>query len=296
MRNVTWINLGVEARENNFDALLKEADLDYNAVAQDLFIKHEGKEILVPNRKMIVREDTMQMFGTVSDRYQICQNRDALDFVKFIDDLELVKAGSTSTGYVYMIGRLPEINVLGDSIRPHLIFQNSHDGSGSVKATICLLRIVCQNQFVSTFKESPATISISHLGNMNEKLVVAKETMTGTYEYIKNFKSSAMDLANSKVTPALFNKILEEFFKTKEEYSSRKNATIEDHRELFIKAYEEDDNSNFRGTKWGLVNAYSDYLTHYEPTRKSAQWEEKRFLWNLNPVYMDEFINAVKAA
>ena len=296
MRTSTWINLGVNASTNDFDKLMQESGLDYNVVARDMKVEHAGKEIIIPGRKMIMREDTEDMFGIVSDRYQICQNRDALDFVKHINDLELIKAGSTSSGYVYMIGQLPEMSVLGDTIRPHLIFQNSHDGSASVRATICMLRLVCQNQFVGTFANSPATVSVSHYGNVDEKLTIAKDTMVSTYEYIKNYEATATALATQKVTPKLFNQILENFFKIKEDYSERKIIKIENDRDLFLKAYEADDNGNFRGTKWGMVNAYSDYLTHYEPSRKSAAWEEKRFMWNLNPAYMDQFIEALNVA
>lgn len=296
MRNATWESFGVKAEGNDLDNLLKAADLDYNAVARDLYVNVEGTEILVPEKKMIMREDTNQMFGIVSDRYQICQNRDALDFVRYIGDISLVKAGSTSYGGAYLIGSLPEVNIMGDTIRPNLIFQNSHDGSSSIKATICMLRLVCQNQFVSAFKNSPATIRISHLGDMENKLELARDTLISVNDYLENFESEATELATQKITPFVFNKILDEFFQKKEEYSDRKNEKIEHDRELFMKAYNEEDNQNFQGTRWGMINAYSDYLTHYEPLRKTENWEEQRFIWTMNPKYMQLFLDMVKHA
>lgn len=294
-RTTMWENIGVKASTNDFDILMKEADLDYTAVSRELYAGPTESPILIPDRKVIVREDTNQVFGIISDRYQICQNKDALDFVKYIDDIELLKAGQIG-GTVYMIAQLPEVNILDDSIRPHLIFQNSHDGSSSIKATICMLRIVCQNQFVSTFKDSPATIKISHLGDISEKLVIARDTLSSVNNYVRNFEDTAGELVKAKLTPIRFNKIIEKFFATSAEYSDRRNQRIEEDRELFISALNADDNANFVKTKWGAVNAFSDFITHYEPSRKSEGWQENRFMWYLNPAVMDQFIEFVKAA
>lgn len=295
-RTTMWENIGVKASTNDFDTLMKEADLDYVAVSKDMYAGAPNENpILVPDRKIIVREDTNQVFGIVSDRYQICQNKDALDFVKYIDDINLIKAGQIGAT-VYMIAQLPEVKILDDSIKPHLIFQNSHDGSSSIKTTICMLRMVCQNQFVTSFKESPATIKISHLGNLDEKLVVARETLSSVNSYVRNFEDTAGELARTKITPVEFNKIVEKFFSTSEEFSDRKNKRIEEERDQFLQALNADDNANFVKTKWGMVNAFADFTTHYEPTRKSEGWQENRFLWYLNPSVMDNFIEFVKAA
>lgn len=295
-RTTMWESIGVKSSINDFDTLMKEADLDYTAVAKDMYAGAPGdSQILIPDRKVIVREDTSQVFGIVSDRYQICQNKDALDFVKYIDDINLIKAGQIGAT-VYMIGHLPEVNILGDSIKPHLIFQNSHDGSSSIKATICMLRIVCQNQFVTSFKESPATIKVSHLGNMDEKLLIARDTLRSVNNYVKNFEDTANEFARAKLTPIRFNKIIEKFFATSEENSDRRNQKILEERELYLQALKADDNANFVNTKWGAVNAFADFITHSEPSRKTDGWQENRFLWYLNPSVMNTFIEFVKAA
>ena len=195
-RMSTWENLGTGLVTRDYRELLKKSDLDYTTVAEDLFVEHEGEKILVPSKKVLMREDTKEIFGIVSDRYQVCQNIDALDFIDCIEGVELQRAGQ-SGGLVWMIGKLPEVEVLGDKISPNLIFQNSHDGSCSIKTTICMLRIVCQNQFISSFKDSPATISVRHSGDLDQKLIIAKETMAGVYDYVKNYNAVAVFLAYS---------------------------------------------------------------------------------------------------
>jgi len=291
----TWETVGTKANTNNFRELLAKSNLDYNTVTEDLFIEHAGTKIQVPNKKVVLREDTKEIFGIVSDRYQLCQNREALEFIDYLDNVTLINAGSVG-GFVWMIGKLPEVTVLGDTVTPHLIFQNSHDGSCSIKTTICMLRIVCQNQFVASFKESPATISIRHQGDMNEKLIVARETMQGVYDYVKNYDSVASELATKKITSKKFNEIVEKFFMIPEDASERTTDSILERRERFHQAYNADDNQNFKGTKWGMINAYSDLITHEEYTRKTSNWETNRFINSLSPTTMNEFMRFIGAA
>ena len=294
-RNATWNGLGTDAVKNDYRDLLKRADLDYEVVAEDLYVKHEGTELLVPGKKVILREDTSDIFGIVSDRYKLCKNEDAFDFVENIEDVNLVKAGSAG-GMVWMIGELPEISVLGDSVKPNLIFQNSHDGSCSIKTTICMLRMVCQNQFVGSFANSPATISIQHSGDLDGKLSAARQTMQSVYEYVKNYDKVANTLARKKLTSKSFDQIVEGFFKIPDEASQRTVNYIMDRRDRFYAAYDADDNQNFKGTKWGVINAYSDLITHEEFARKTSNWQMNRFMYSLNPSTMDNFMEMVEAA
>lgn len=295
-RTSTWENLGKEVLSSDYQEILEKADLDYTVAARDLYVDAgNGSSILVPDKKMIVREDNNQLFGIVSSRYQICQNREAFAFVDYLNGVSFLKAGA-SGGMVWIIGKLDEVNVLGDKIAPHLIFQNSHDGSSSIRTTICMLRIVCQNQFVSTFRESPATINIRHAGDVEEKLLVARETMQGVYDYVKSYDSLANNLVKEKVTSQRFDKLVEEYFKIDVESTDRVKNFVLDRREKFYEAYNADDNQNFKGTKWGVINAFSDLITHEEAARKTATWENNRFLNSLSPSTMNEFLRLVEAA
>lgn len=291
----TWQGLGTEKVTKDYRELLKASDLDYTTVARDAYIDYEGEQILVPKRKVLLREDTKEIFGIVSDRYQICQNEDAFDFVDCIEGVTLKEAGGVS-GFVWMIGELPEVEVLGDKITPNLIFQNSHDGSCSIKTTICMLRIACQNQFIAAFKDSPATISVKHYGDIDEKLLIARQTMQGVYDYVRHYDAAANELATKKVSPKKFNEIVEGYFKIPEDATPRTESYILDRREKFLVAYEAEDNQNFKGTKWGMINAYSDLITHEEYARKVNNWETNRFLNSLNPATMTEFMNLVEVA
>ena len=291
-RTTTWDAIGVSNITTDYMDLLESADLNYDIVLRDCFTEYEGNKLLVPNRKVVLREDTEEVFGIVSDRYQVCQNRDAFNFIESIPDIELIKAGNIDS-LVYLIGRLPEVTILGDSIQPHIIFQNSHDGSCSIRSTICMLRIICQNQFVGTFRESPATISIRHNGDINSKLEVARVTLNNIYTYLENYDLFAHDMVTQKVTPNEFNKIVETYFQISDEAPQYVIDRVLEDRYSFKEIYDAEDNQNFKGTKWGIINAFSDFITHKEPIRKTKNSQFNKFFGSLDTRPLDEFMSLV---
>ena len=55
-----------------------------------------------------------------------------------------------------------------------------------------------------------------------------------------------------------------------------------------------DDNANFRGTAWGVINAYTDFITHKVPTGNSATKDEGKFMTvTFNPAAMNAILNAL---
>lgn len=286
MRTSTWENIGTNLTvTDNITAALKEADLDYEVTKAEIYTK-DG--LLIPDYVATVREDTGKYLGVVSPNYGIIQNRDAFDFVNYIDeDIKFVKAGITGTGMVYVIGKLPTSDILGDTFEPYAIFQNSHNGKYSVKSTICPLRIVCQNQFNYAFKHSANTVTVRHSKSVEDRLTDAREVLKGIYGYMGTLNDEAERLAAVKVDTTMFERYLETAFHIDEDQSRARTAQII-RREEFLKAYKQDDNANFRGTAWGIVNALADYSTHKTPLRKTENIAENTFLdVTFHPVMMN---------
>lgn len=276
-RTSSWENLGHKTLTSDLHTALKDLDLDYTVRTTEAGGVADGSFIRLPNRLLTYRDDTNEAFGIVSERYQVIQNQEAFSFIENIDDLQLTHGGHTSWGSVWMIGKLPEVKILDDAVQPNLIFQTSHDGSVPMKATICMLRLACQNQFTHSFNDSPATVRIKHVGNVESKLEEAAQVLRSVDKYIRSYQAQAEFLATKKVTPEFFNKVLDKFFAIPEEASTRAINRAEEDRQDFLDAYHADDNGNFIGTRWGLINAYTDYFTH-----KEVRDPQNSFLWNIN--------------
>lgn len=295
MRTTTWNSIGTEVKSTNITDVLKKSGLDYRVVTQPVTTKIGGKDIVIPNRVATVKEGTEEVLGIVSDRYHVCQNEEAFDFVNNVEGVEFVKAGETHTGMVYVIGKLPEVTVLGDTFTPYLIFQNGHNGFYTVKTTICPLRIVCQNQFNYAFRESPNTISIQHSSQYSAKLAEAEMLIKSTANYMKNFNNTAEELAMLKLgDDTKVQNIINSFFQVAVDATDRQIITAETQRTELFTAYKAEDNNNFAGTAWGLINGFSDYLTHKE-TKNTKNKDESKFMTvTFDPKFFMSFVNHVK--
>lgn len=293
-RTATWTNIGTSVlNAKNIDDVLREASLDYTVEKQKMQTENG---LIIPGRVATIakyEDGTERYLGDVSDRYEICQNRDAFSFVDEIhDDMKFLKAGETHNGMIYVIGQLPSIDVLGDEVTPHVILQNGHNGRFQMKSTIIPLRIVCQNQFNTAFKESPNTISIIHSQQLESKILMAKKLLSGAADYMEHFKANAEMLAGVKCGREACIKIIEDYFmqnlKT-EEMSQHQIDKVQEKISRMKIAYNAEDNQNFNGTVYGLVNAFTDYNTHKE-IRPSDKSEDSKFLTvTFNPLALSAF-------
>ena len=130
-RTTTWHAIGKSVQEcKDMEQVLAASGLDYTVEKRPVF-SHTGAidgqiaQFAIPNRFVTVRTSDDHPYDVVSDKFEIIQNRDAFDFVNYMgDELSFEKAGETANGMVYIIGKLPEVDILGDAFTPHVIFRN----------------------------------------------------------------------------------------------------------------------------------------------------------------------------
>ena len=276
MRTTTFANIGTDITGlKTSEDVLNAAGLNYNVVKKSILYRDNNGTILeYPDKVLTMNESTGRIFNTVSTSYEVCQNRDAFSLIDYIgqDDgsFEYVRAGETVGGLIYIIAKIQSVNLLGDMVTPYIIFQNSHDGLNSVKATICPLRIVCQNQFNMSFRQSPNTVRIIHSAQMDQRMLAAREMMRDVASYMQTFEATAEDLATKRIAYDNVIKIFNDVFKYKPEtMSNRQIQNFDDARNEFLACYNSDDNQNFKGTAWGIINGAADYLTHHKSVRKT---------------------------
>jgi len=276
MRTTTFANIGTDVTGlRSSEEVLNAAGLNYNVIKKNMYLKDDNDTLIdFPDKKFTVIEGTNKVLGVVSSKYEVCQNRDAFSFIDYIggDEVgfEYVKAGETNSGLIYIIAKIPAINLLGDTVTPYIIFQNSHDGMNSIKATICPLRIICQNQFNVSFRQSPNTVRIIHSAQMDSRMLAAREMMRDVAEYMETFEETAEDLVTKKIGYHDVIKLFNDVFEYKpEKMSNRQLQNFEDARNDFLACYNSDDNQNFVGTAWGVMNGAADYLTHHRSVRKT---------------------------
>lgn len=275
MRQSSWANIGTDVRTcTTMEGVLRASGLDYEVRKSPLFTE-DG---LAVRGKVALRNDD-RVLGVVSERFGVVQNREAFEFVDYMGEgLVYERAGQTAGGMVYVIARLPQVEVLGDAFTPHVIFRNGFNGKWSIAAAICPLRIVCQNQFGIAFGESPNTVTIKHTESASRKLEEAREVLRRSADYMTSLNGLAERLAAKKMGPQEVMKVANALFPVGEDVGVRAQAIAERKRGELLVAYNADDNANFQGTAWGLVNAYADYMTHRKPLGRKETRDENKFM------------------
>lgn len=302
IRTATWSKVGKSVEEcKSMDQVLKASGLDYTVEMRPVFMDAGGAakyRVEIPNRFVTVRTSDDHPYDVVSDKFEIIQNREAFDFVNFMGEgLTFEKAGETANGMVYIIGKLPEVSILGDAFTPYVLFRNGFNGKTKITAAISPLRIVCQNQFNFAFKNTANAITIRHVRNAEAKLEEARETLRMTADYMEQLNLMAEHYAGMKISESRLERIVKYMFPIPEDtaINAFKKKNLEDQRAAFINAHNQDDNANFRGTAWGLVNAYTDFITHKEPAGKREDRFEGKFVSTTFKVAMNPILGAIEA-
>ena len=279
---VPWHGLGTKVdHAMNSDEALHAAALDWDVTSEPVFVNDQE----VDNYRANVRSSDGSVFGIVTERYRIVQNRDAFSFTDYLlkNDLGIPvtyeTAGALDGGRrVWLLAHLPPERVLGDEIVPYLVFTNSHDGKGSIRIAVTPTRVVCANTLQIAMQSAKRVWSTRHIGDINPKLKEAEETLLRTQAYMKGLSDQASTLQAIKVGPKLIEEFLEQVFPVSKLASDRQIANNDLVKQLVLDIYSsKPDLQNFKGTGWGIYNALADYESHSMPLRSTRTFKEKRF-------------------
>lgn len=301
VREIPWHGLGTIVQEAPTSAdALRLAGLDWT-VNQNPVFTEGGFEI--PNYKANVRSSDNTVLGIVTDRYKVVQNAEAFAFTDSIIDTGNVlyeTAGSLRNGKtIWMLARMPETNILGDKFDPYMCFTNSHDGSGAVKVCMTPIRVVCNNTLNMALANASRCWSTKHIGDISSKLEEAKHTLTMANNYMKKLDEEADKLANQKISEDEIAKILDELFPVNEDKDSdRKKNNVEEAKNQIMICYMAPDIAKFIGTKYGFLNAVSDWCGHATPARNTANYKSNNWgrIMNGHPIFDLAYNLCTKAA
>lgn len=279
-RTASWDSIGTDlSTASSLTEALTQAHLDFTVTKQPIYTEVNKVMGAIPEWCATVGSDN-KVRGVVRSTYGLVNNSDAFTLAEALHDegnLEYVRGGETYKGMSYLIMSLPEFKVLGDDMRLYFILQNSFAGQQALKAAICPLRIVCQNQFRMAFRDADNTISIRHTRTAHDRLDQAREMLGYAGEYITNFQKYATQLANTKITRDQLNAFIDQMFP----YHGDSKLSLERNNVLkadFMSCYRAEDLANFDGTAWGLLNAWQDFETHTVGFKPKAQAADYKFM------------------
>lgn len=285
-----WHGLGQKLDENasieqwqkaaGMDWEIKRATVQYSAELGDFDDVNPHTEVnpihIIADKHVLYRSDTKAALGIVSERYQVVQPHDVLEFFRDLvagNGFSLHTAGTLFGGSrmwaLASIGQ--EANIVGhDVVGGYLLLSTSADGTLATTADYTTVRVVCNNTLsMAINQKSAAAVRISHKSKfaaqaMKDKLGIA----TGQFQ---QFIAAAKDL--SKITmmddkaKVFLQELLYNPLKEVDDQSTQVNNKINTIMNLYQGAGKGADMEGVRGTAWGLLNSITEYEDHYNKAR-----------------------------
>ena len=299
-REKPWHGLGTRVEEAPCSAdALYLAGLDWRVMQEPIFT---GTGEVIPGYKANVRDSDRKVLGVVTDRYKIIQNHEAFAFTDSLlgSGVRYETAGSLQEGKrVWLLARLPrEYIIAGERISPYLVFSNTHDGSGSVKVAVTPVRVVCNNTLNLALNTAKRSFSMIHTGNIRNKIQEAKDTLFIAEEYMDCLGIEFEQLRRQKVTDAQVKEYIELLLPMEKDPTAvqRKN-TIRLREDMMKRYYDAPDLQKIGKNAYRFINAVSDFATHSNPIRRTANYNENLFMRTMdgNPL-IDKAYQLVSAA
>ena len=299
-RTAPWHGLGTRVLEApTSSAALSLAGLDWRVIQKPV-LTEDG--LFISGFKATVRDRDNQVLGVVSDRYKVVQNEDAFAFTDELlgEGVTYETAGSLQNGRrTWILAKLPQRYIIsGDEIDPYLVFMNSHDGTGAIKAAMTPIRVVCQNTLnlaLSTARRSWSTI---HTGDIHGKLQDARNTLLYADRYMAALGKTIEELSRQKLSDRQVLEYIDALFPLPEDASEARKKNLGKLKEdLKLRYFDAPDLQHVGKNAYRFVNAVSDFSTHARPLRERSSYRESLFGRTVDGnVLIDRAFGLVKAA
>lgn len=300
VRNVPWHGLGTKVMEAPASSeALKLAGLDWKVLQEPVYTEN-GE--LIRGYKANVRDTDRKVLGVVTDRYKVVQNQDAFAFTDALlgQGVRYETAGSLMGGKkVWLLAHMPQEYIIsGERISPYLVFSNTHDGSGAVKVAVTPIRVVCSNTLNLALASAKRSWSMVHTGDIKSKLEEAKKTLFLADAYMESLGKEFEVLQRQEMTEQKVREYISQLLPADENATDQQKKNMERLREdLTARYFDAPDLKGMGNNAYRFINAVSDFATHAEPLRKTANYKESLFARTVdgNPL-IDRAYQMVQAA
>ena len=279
-RETPWHGLGTRVMEalGSKEALYLSG-LDWNVEQEPIYTETGNR---ISGFKANIRDIDQKVLGVVTDRYKVIQNEEAFAFTDELlgEGIRYETAGSLQGGRkVWLLAHLPqEYIIAGERISPYLLFSNTHDGSGAIRAAVTPIRVVCNNTLnlaLNTAKRSWSTI---HTGDIKSKLEEAKNTLFMANAYMDELGREFENLRRKRLTEKQVMEYIGLLVPLDENGTSQQQRNvIRLQNDMKMRYFDAPDLQDVGHNAYRFINAVSDFATHAEPLRKTANYREQVF-------------------
>lgn len=270
-----WHGLGQELEAGaDMAAWRKAAGMDWTIESAPVQYQFGAFDCKYAGRNVLHRSDTGMPLSVVSDRYKPVQPTEVLEFFNDLvteSGFRLHTAGTLFGGKrlwaLAETGKFGEVSK-GDGIGGFLLLSTSADKSLATTARFTSVRVVCNNTLGMATANDSSMVSFTHARAFDHEAMKAK--LGKAVESFGAFMDMAKFLRKQKLNQAQANKFVADLLVKPSklddpDYSVLETRGFEKIMGLFEGGAKGSDMAGF--TKWGMLNAVTEYYDHYLPSR-----------------------------
>lgn len=233
------------------------------------------------NHRVVVRNDTDQALGMVSDRYQVCQNTEAWEWADNIlgqGGAHYHTAGALRDGRVqWILAQRPNIAeiVPGDIVEQYLLMVNSHDGSLPLQIHPTGVRAVCANTVQAALSKSGGSIvSIRHTASLHKRIKDTEKALRMGDEHFNQMVTGAQLLGRTRMSLWEMGEFTQKLLKIDPESPRKTNALTQAAETLLNDLFVGGKGQEIPGVKntaWAAYNAVTEYVDWYSRVQKLGE-------------------------
>lgn len=280
VRETPWHGLGVCVKETiSSEEALRVSGLDWIVLQEEIYTEQQE---CIKGYRANIRDTDRKVLGVVTERYKVIQNEEAFAFTDELlgSGVRYETAGSLQEGKkVWLLARMPrEYIISGERISPYLVFSNTHDGSGAVRVAITPIRVVCNNTLNLALNTAQRSWSMIHTGDIRGKMQEVKDTLFMAEKYMDELGKEFESLRNKELSDVQVKEYIEMLLPLEENATSMQVKNIKRMREdMSARYFKAPDLMNIGNNAFRFINAVSDFATHGEPLRGTANYKENMF-------------------
>jgi phage/plasmid-like protein (TIGR03299 family) len=269
-----WHGLGNPLTENQpLEIWLREAGMDWDILDNPvLYRSPEGLQSFTDN-KVLFRSDTLAPLSVVSQRYQVVQPREVLEFYRDLVELggfQLETAGVLKGGKkLWALARTGQDALLkgNDQVKAYLLLATACDGTLATTAQFTSVRVVCNNTLQMATENGSGAIKVPHSTKFDPAKV--KQQLGLGVSTWQHFIADMRRLSERPVNPFEARRYMVEVLGDPAlHFHEQPNIKVLNHVfGLYAGQGMGANLASANDTAWGLVNAVTQFVDHERRAR-----------------------------
>lgn len=232
-----------------------------------------GSIMTFGDQKVLYRSDTKAALSVVSNRYQVVQPREILEFYRDLTEIsgfELETAGVLKEGRkVWALARTGQSTSLKgeDTVNAYLLLATACDGTLATTAQFTSIRVVCNNTLAVALSSGSNAIRVPHSTSFDPLAV--KQQLGVSVSSWDAFMYRMRTLSERKVrSHEAMNYFLRVFTDPDQAPSALTNErAIKRVQALYEGHGQGAELASAKGTAWGLLNSVTEFVDHQRRAR-----------------------------